>query len=185
MDQSRGKTAAHFLATLDEHELAKALREFGDEPDAERIAAAIVAARSERPPATTTDLARLIQEATGQEKWRLHPAPGQWTLHPAARSFQALRILVNRELDSLEHLLRVLPGCLEAGGRAAIISFHSGEDRLVKAAFREGVREGVYAQVSPGPVRAGPVESLSNPRSRSAKLRVAVKAPSTSADEAN
>lgn len=171
MDRTRGKTAARLLATIAEDELARALRELGDEPQAETIAAAIVHARRAAPLTTTDDLVRVIQGATGQERWRLHPAPGQWKLHPAARTFQALRILVNRELQSLEHLLRLLPVCLKPGGRAAIISFHSGEDRLVKTAFRDGLRAGVFAEISPDPVRATPEERRSNPRSRSAKLR--------------
>jgi 16S rRNA (cytosine1402-N4)-methyltransferase len=176
MDRSRGKTAAQLLATIGEDELARALRELGDELQAETIAAAIVHARRAAPLTTTDELVRVIQNATGQERWRLHPAPGQWKLHPAARTFQALRILVNRELQSLEHLLRLLPTCLKPGGRAAIISFHSGEDRLAKNAFRDGLRAGVYAEVSPDPVRAAPEERMSNPRSRSAKLRWAERA---------
>ncbi len=171
MDRSRGKTAAQLLATIAEDELARALAELGDEPHAQAIAAAIVRERRTRPLETTDDLVRVIQDATGQQKWRLHPAPGEWKLHPAARTFQALRILVNRELQNLQHLLRLLPTCLKPNGRAAIISFHSGEDRLVKSAFREGLREGIYAQISPEPVRATSDERLSNPRSRSAKLR--------------
>jgi 16S rRNA (cytosine1402-N4)-methyltransferase len=176
MDRTRGRTAAQLLATIGEAELARALRELGDEPDAERIAAAIVAVRGNGAMATTTDLAHIIQVATGQEKWRLHATPGQWTLHPATRTFQALRILVNRELNNLEHLLRVLPSCLKPGGRAAIISFHSGEDRLVKNGFRDGLRDGTYARVSRDPVRAAFGERTSNPRARSAKLRWAVRA---------
>ncbi len=163
------------LATLSEADLARALRNFGDEPEAERVAALIVAARSHQPLERTGDLARLLLEAarpSGNAKpWRLRPAPGKWETHPAARTFQALRILVNRELASLEQLLRVLPSVLRPGGTAAVISFHSGEDRLVKAAFRDGLRAGVYADASPEPIRAGPTERLANPRSRSAKLR--------------
>ena len=92
-------------------------------------------------------------------------------LHPAARTFQALRMLVNRELPNLERLLAVIPECLKPGGAAAIISFHSGEDRRVKQSFREGVRAGVYASVSPEAVVAEEKEREHNPRSRSAKLR--------------
>jgi 16S rRNA (cytosine1402-N4)-methyltransferase len=114
-------------------------------------------------------VARVLLE--GQKPWQLHPRPGQWNLHPAARTFQVLRILVNRELASLQQLLRVLPGILRPSGRAAVISFHSGEDRLVKAAFRAGLHEGSYSAVAPDPVRAGPEERQGNPRSRSAKLR--------------
>jgi 16S rRNA (cytosine1402-N4)-methyltransferase len=87
-----------------------------------------------------------------------------------------LRILVNRELANLEQLLRVLPSLLRPGGRAAIISFHSGEDRLVKAAFRDGQRTGIYDEVSPEPIRATFAERTANPRSRSAKLRTARRA---------
>ena len=94
----------------------------------------------------------------------------------AWRTFQGLRILVNRELANLTQLLRVLPDVLKPGGRAAVISFHSGEDRLVKAAFRDGLRAGVYAAVSEEPVRADYAERGANPRSRSAKLRWARRA---------
>ncbi len=199
MDRTRGRSAAQVLATISQEELAGALRDLGDEEDAERIAAAIVAARDQRELTRTSDLARVIQEASpeaagrqpsgqpepegwrpaasragpggGKQPWRLHPSPGRWNLHPAARTFQALRILVNRELANLTQLLRVLPDLLEPGGRAAIISFHSGEDRLVKAAFREGLHKGIYESISPEPIRPTPEERQTNPRSRSAKLR--------------
>ena len=174
MDRSRGRTAAQLLATIGEEEFRRALHDLGDEPEAGRIAAAIVAARRQgRPLERTGELAGVIMEATqpGGPGWRLHPAPDRWNLHPAARTFQVLRILVNRELANLEQLLRLLPAVLRPGGRAAIISFHSGEDRLVKTAFREGERSGVYSAVSPDPVRAAPQERTANPRARSAKLR--------------
>ncbi len=172
MDRARGRTAAEVLATIPEAELARALRELGDEPEAALVAAALVAARQRQPLERTGDVARVLLEVRGgRGRWRLHPAPGRWDLHPAARTFQALRILVNRELASLAQLLRVLPACLAPGGRAAVISFHSGEDRLVKAAFREGLRAGLYAEISPEPVRASAAERQENPRSRSAKLR--------------
>jgi 16S rRNA (cytosine1402-N4)-methyltransferase len=171
MDRTRGRTAAEILATIAKDELVQHLHHFGDEPQAERIAAAIVQARESGPIATTRELAGIIQEATKQQAWQLHPAAGKWNLHPAARTFQALRILVNRELANLEHLLRILPTCLRPGGCAAIISFHSGEDRLVKSAFRAGLEAGVYASISADPVRAAWNERTDNPRSRSAKLR--------------
>ncbi|HEV3193536.1 MAG TPA: 16S rRNA (cytosine(1402)-N(4))-methyltransferase RsmH, partial [Polyangiaceae bacterium] len=98
MDRSRGKTAAQLLATLPESELRHALRELGDEPEAERIARGIVAARADGPIERTGDLVRLITEETQTIAWRLHPQRDKWNLHPAARTFQALRILVNREL---------------------------------------------------------------------------------------
>jgi 16S rRNA (cytosine1402-N4)-methyltransferase len=175
MDRTRGRTAAELLATIPEADLRAALAELGDEPEAARIAAAIVAARQQAPLDRTGDLTRVIL-ATFGTTWRLHPTPGKWNLHPAARTFQALRILVNRERANLEQLLRMLPSCLRRGGRAAIISFHSGEDRLVKAAFRDGLRSGLYAEVAPEPVRATEAERLANPRARSAKLRWARRA---------
>ena len=132
MDRTRGQTAAQILATVSKEELAETLQRFGDEPHAELIAAAIVEARGKSAISTTRELTHIIQEATKQQNWRLHPTVGKWNLHPAARTFQALRILVNRELANLEHLLRILPTCLRDKGCAAIISFHSGEDRLVK-----------------------------------------------------
>lgn len=178
MDRSRGRTAAQLLTTISEADLRTALEELGDEPNAAVIARAIVAARQRRLIERTSDLARLIQEAVGQaeQPWRLHPTPGKWNLHPAARTFQALRILVNRELANLEQLLRVLPDLLRPGGRAALISFHSGEDRLIKAAFRNGLTTGVYSAVAAEPIRASFEERTTNPRSRSAKLRWAERA---------
>ena len=175
MDRTRGRTAAQLLATVSVEELIQALRDYSDEPEAERLAQAIVEARSTEPLATTTDLARLLQRVSGQEAWRLHPTAGKWNLHPAARTFQALRILVNRELANLEHLLRILPTILAPGGRAGIISFHSGEDRLVKTAFQDGLRRGVYQEVAEEPIRPGRAEGMDNPRARSAKFRWAVR----------
>lgn len=175
MDRSRGQTAAELLATISEAELARALREVGDEPEAERIAAALVAARQERPLERTSEVSRVILEATRRSgakgRWRLHPSPGRWNLHPAARTFQVLRILVNRELANLKQLLRVLPMVLAPCGVVAIISFHSGEDGLVKPTFRDGLRSGIYRSVASEPLRAAPEERWDNPRSRSAKLR--------------
>ncbi|MBI3406817.1 MAG: 16S rRNA (cytosine(1402)-N(4))-methyltransferase RsmH [Planctomycetes bacterium] len=171
MDPSHGRTAAQLLATISENDLRRALEELADEPAARIIAAAIVTARQKKPIERTGELAKVIQEATGKTGWRLHPSKTKWTTHPAARTFQALRILVNREFANLEHFLRILPACLNPGGRAAIITFHSGEDRLVKSAFREGLRKGVYEETSPEPVRATFPERQRNPRARSAKLR--------------
>ena len=171
MDRSRGRTAAQILTTITKEELVEHLTALGDEPYAERIASAIVQAREAMRITTTKELSRIIQEATKQESWRLHPSPGQWNLHPAARTFQALRILVNRELSNLEHLLRISGQCLRSKGTAAIVSFHSGEDRLVKATFRRGFEAGTYESISANPVRASSEERIQNPRSRSAKMR--------------
>jgi 16S rRNA (cytosine1402-N4)-methyltransferase len=177
LDRARGRTAAEVLAAISPEELADALREYGDEPDAARIAEAVTRAARAGELQRTTDLARVVQEAAAAPKqWRPRQGANKWKTHPAARTFQALRILVNRELANLTQLLRVLPAVLRPGGRAAIISFHSGEDRLVKAAFRDGVRAGVYESASDEPVRAGFAEKQDNPRSRSAKLRRARRA---------
>ena len=177
MDRTRGRPAADLLATMAPEELARALRDFGDEPEAERVATLLVEAARQGDLKRTTDVAKLLVEAAGGKKgWQLHPTPGKWNLHPAARTFQALRILVNRELANLEHLLRVLPGLLRPGGRAAVISFHSGEDRRVKAAFRAGRAAGDYDEISDEPVRPSFAERGANPRSRSAKLRRARRA---------
>lgn len=178
MDPTRGRTAAELLATLPQDELSAAFRDLGDEPHADAIAAAVIARRAKRPFTRTSDLADFIQT---EIPVRIDRGPGQPTarqqrLRPVARVFQALRILVNRELANLDHLLRILPEVLAPGGRAAVISFHSGEDRRVKAAFRDGLRAGVYAAVADEPIRADIAERAANPRSRSAKLRWAVRA---------
>ncbi len=110
-------------------------------------------------------------DAVGETDWRLRATPGKWKSHPAARTFQALRLLVNRELGNLGSLLRIACRCLRPGGRAAFISFHSGEDRLVKTALRDGLRAGIFQAVSQDAIRPGFSERQLNPRSRSAKLR--------------
>jgi 16S rRNA (cytosine1402-N4)-methyltransferase len=172
MDARRGRTAAEILANISEEDLARALADLGDEPEALGIAAAVVAARQHRRLARTGDLVEVIFGTVRKgADWRLHPSRGRWELHPAARTFQALRILVNRELDNLHALLRQIPAILGPGGRAALISFHSGEDRLIKSAFREGLRRGQYAEIAPEPIRPCGPERFDNPRSRSAKLR--------------
>lgn len=180
MDTSRGRTAAELLNTLSAEEIAKALLEFGDEPDAEKIANAIVRQRETEPLTTTTQLKDLILRdapvKVNQNPRPGEPSPWQQQIRPTARVFQALRILVNRELANLQELLRVLPWVLRPGGRAIMISFHSGEDRLVKAAFKEGFRSGLYSAISEEFVRPSPIERFQNPRSRSAKVRWAVRA---------
>ncbi len=160
LDVTRGETAAQLLNRITESDLAAALRDLGDEEDADRVAALIV---KRRPIRTTTQLMRIVCEARDFTVERGFGAK----LHPATRTFQALRMLVNRELPSLQQLLRVLPDCLAPGGTAAIISFHSGEDRLVKRAFRDGP----YADRSDEPITPSDAERKENPRARSAKLR--------------
>jgi 16S rRNA (cytosine1402-N4)-methyltransferase len=167
MDPARGRPAAELVARLGERELAEALATLGDEEDAGAIARLIVEERAREPIATTQRLTEIVCRA---RHFTLERAAGA-KLHPAARTFQALRMLVNRELPNLSNLLRVLPRVLRPGGRAAVITFHSGEDRLVKQAFREGIRGGDYAAGSDDPLLATPAEVQANPRSRSAKLR--------------
>ncbi len=167
MDPTRGQPASALVNRMSESKLAAALLEYGDEADAPRIARLIVERRAAGPIATTQDLMAIVCEA---RDFTIKRAAGA-KLHPAARTFQALRILVNRELANLDRLLAVLPDALKPGGAAAIISFHSGEDRRVKRAFREGRRAGTYSAASADPIIADPAEQRLNPRSRSAKLR--------------
>lgn len=175
MDNRAGKAAADIIAEWSWHELAAALRELADEPHADRIARAVAAHRNHQMITRTSQLVGLIFEATGTSKrnWRAQVADG---LHPAARTFQALRMIVNEELSGLEQFLRVAPHCLAPGGRIGIISFHSGEDRRVKHAFRDGLRNGFFDAVSNEVIRPSASEIHSNPRSRSAKFRRARRA---------
>jgi 16S rRNA (cytosine1402-N4)-methyltransferase len=172
MDPTRGHPASALINRMSERELAAALLELGDETDAPKIARLVVERRREKSIETTEDLTAIVCEA---RDFTLRRAAGA-KLHPAARTFQALRMLVNRELPNLDRLLAVAPDVLKPGGRVGIISFHSGEDRRVKQAFRQGLRYGKYAQISPDPVTATPAETDENPRSRSAKLRWAQRA---------
>ncbi|HMN42667.1 MAG TPA: 16S rRNA (cytosine(1402)-N(4))-methyltransferase RsmH [Phycisphaerales bacterium] len=167
MDPTRGQPASALLARLSEAELTAALLELADETDAPAIARLIVHQRTIEPITTTERLTAIVCAARDFTPERAAGAK----LHPAARTFQALRILVNRELANLDRLLAVLPSCLAPGGVAAIITFHSGEDRKVKAAFRDGLRAGTYSDMGDDPITADDSELHRNPRSRSAKLR--------------
>ncbi len=173
MDDRLPRTAADWLASMSAAELARALWELADEKDNERIARAIVQQRARRALRRTFDLVEIIFEAKGMTRraWRERAKEDQHALHPAAKTFQALRILVNDELGSLKNLLRIAPCCLRPGGRMGIISFHSGEDRLVERAFREGLEQGTYAAVSEDAIRPSRTERFDNPRSSSAKFR--------------
>lgn len=178
MDRRRPRTAADVVAALSEAELEAALRDLADEPRAAAVAAAIVAARARAPLLTTTDLARAVLAAHGLtlDAWKARQRREPDAPHPAARAFQALRILVNDELGGLDRLLAALPWCLRPGGRAGVLSFHSGEDRRVKHAFRAGLDAGLYDAVADEVVRASPREVASNPRAAPAKLRWARRA---------
>ncbi len=162
MDTRSGETAGQVVNQEDENELADLIYEFGEERRSRRIARAIVRAR---PISTTAELAGVISVAA--------PAMKGDKIHPATRTFQALRIRVNDELGEIGTLLESAPSLLKPGGRLVLISFHSLEDRLVKDAFRDGGRDGVYEVLTKKPVVAEEQEQMRNPRSRSAKLRAA------------
>ena len=160
-----GITAAQLIAQLPEADLADLIFGFGEERLSRRIAKKIVEARKKQPITTTSALADLVRRAYG-------PAAGRQRIHPATRTFMALRIAVNDELGALERLLAQLPTTLGPGGRAAIISFHSLEDRRVKFAFRELAKQDHWQLITRKPITAQRNEAEDNPRSRSAKLRV-------------
>ena len=167
MDPTRGQPCSALINRISESELAEALLELGDETDAADIARLIVQRRAIEPITRSEQLMAIVCEARYFTVERAANAK----LHPAARTFQALRILVNRELANLDRLLTVLPSVLKPGGIAAIITFHSGEDRRVKASFKDGLRARVYAAISEVPIIASEKEQDENPRARSAKLR--------------
>jgi 16S rRNA (cytosine1402-N4)-methyltransferase len=166
MDQSRGETAAERLATVDEGALADVIFQFGEERRSRRVARAIVSARERGAITTTGQLAAIVRRAVA--------APGWQRIDPATRTFQALRIWVNGELDRLDEFVRRAALRLVAGGRLAIISFHSLEDRIVKHTLRALDRtDGVVRVLTGRPLVATEQEIALNPRARSAKLRVA------------
>jgi 16S rRNA (cytosine1402-N4)-methyltransferase len=154
MNPRRGRPASTLLATLDEPALAALLTENADEPNANRLARAILQEKA----STTTQLATIVRRVGDDED-------------SVRRVFQALRIAVNDEFGALDAFLRSLPRCLKTGGRVAILTFHSGEDRRVKKSFQAGERSGVYSEVAHSVMRSGSEEVRANPRSRSAKLR--------------
>jgi 16S rRNA (cytosine1402-N4)-methyltransferase len=172
MDPTRGEPASALINRMSESELAEAILTLGDESDAPQIARLIVEHRARCPITTTEELMAIVCAARDFTIERGSRAK----LHPAARTFQALRILVNRELDNLDRLLTVLPDVLRPNATAAIITFHSGEDRRVKAAFRDGARAATYAEISHEPLMATDAEQRANKRARSAKLRWAKRA---------
>lgn len=171
MDLGRGRTAADLLMSISQADLSQALWELADEPDHEKIAQWIVRQRAVEPFTTTGQLKALVFAAKGmvEKLWKKRAAYED--AHPAMRTFQALRILVNDELSAIKQLLRLAPQCLRPGGRIGIISFHSGEDRLTKNAFRDGYLQGIYEAYSGQVIRPGGREVSHNPRSSSAKFR--------------
>jgi 16S rRNA (cytosine1402-N4)-methyltransferase len=161
MDRSCGETAAEVVNRLGEPELADLIYRFGEEKASRRIARAIAAARQKTRIRTTAELAEIVRHAAP------HARPG---LHPATRTFQAIRIRVNRELEGLGDTLAALAGVLRPGGRLVVIAFHSLEDREVKLAFRDLEREG-FRRLNKKPLRPTEAEVRRNPRARSARLR--------------
>jgi 16S rRNA (cytosine1402-N4)-methyltransferase len=164
MDPRSGLTAEQVVNQADEEELANLIYEFGEERRSRRIARAIVRAR---PITTTAELAGIVSAVAP-------PIKGE-KIHPATRTFQALRIRVNDELQEIQSLLKSAGSLLKPGGRLVLISFHSLEDRLVKDALRDGAKAGQFELLTKKPIVAKEQESLRNPRSRSAKMRAAKK----------
>jgi 16S rRNA (cytosine1402-N4)-methyltransferase len=162
-DPTEGEPAWRLIARMRPETLADLIYEFGEERYSRRIARRIAAVREQQPIRTARDLARVVTAAVPRQ----YPPP---RIHPATRTFQALRIAVNEELKSLRIALERIPTRLAADGRLAVIAFHSLEDRLAKEAFRN---RQVWEPLTHGPVEANDDEVARNPRSRSAKLRVA------------
>ena len=163
-DTRSGLTAEQVVNEANERELADLIYEYGDERRSRRIARAIVRGR---PVSTTGQLSRIVASAA--------PAMKQDKIHPATRTFQALRIYVNRELDEIRALLEAAPSLLKPSGRLVVISFHSLEDRIAKDILREYAHQGIVELLTKKPVTASEEETDRNPRSRSAKLRAAEK----------
>ena len=172
MDPSTGASAADLLRTSDETTLADVIFRFGEERHARRVARAIVRAREERPLTRTTDLAAVVRRAVGGR--------GRQRIDPATRTFQALRIWVNRELEGLDRFLEAAVDALRVGGRLVVIAFHSLEDRIVKQTFRALSAPGADERpavrlLTRKPIGPGPDEVRRNPRARSARLRAVEK----------
>jgi 16S rRNA (cytosine1402-N4)-methyltransferase len=164
MDPTRGETAGDLLRRLNERDLADLIYQYGEERFSRRIARKIVETRKRAPLETTEQLAELVRRCVPRPRGRRH------VIDPATRVFQALRIAVNDELAALDRLLADLPRCVRPGGRAAVISFHSLEDRRVKQAFRD---RSAWEVLTAKPIQATEEERRDNPRARSAKLRAA------------
>jgi len=168
MDQSRGETLAERLAAVDEAELADVIFQFGEERKSRRVAREIVAARDRGALQTTADLAAAARRGAGGGTWQ--------RIDPATRTFQALRIWVNAELDGLDRFVEDATRVLVPGGRLGVLAFHSLEDRIVKQTMRRLAAEGAGTLVTRRPVMPGDAEIERNPRARSARLRVLEKA---------
>ena len=182
MDRTRGETAAELIDRVDEHELADVIYQFGEERRSRQVARAIVMARSQAPITTTGRLAEIVRRGVAARGWQ--------RIDPATRTFQALRIWVNRELDGLDSFIGSAAARLQREGRMAVIAFHSLEDRVVKHTLRDlsrppSLEERARARQQAGdvvlrvltkhPIVASEAEAAANPRARSAKLRAAMR----------
>ncbi len=165
MDPQQRLTAYDVVNRYKEKELLRIIKEYGEERFAPRIARAIVQYRRKKPIETTLELAKIVEEAVPKGFYK--------KIHPATKTFQAIRIEVNRELDHLKEALLKAPQLLNKGGRIAVISFHSLEDRIVKHTFRHFEREGLLKVLTKKPITPSEEEIKKNPPSRSAKLRAA------------
>ena len=176
MDQTKGKSAAERIMELSQNELAGIFIDNADEPYAVEIAAAVALAKKKRQPIeTTTQFRELIAAALKNEG--IPEKEFKDTLKKTcARCFQALRIDVNREYEVLYELLSKLPDILKSGGRVAVLTFHSGEDRLVKQSFKQLLREGIYSDAARDVLRPSAKECRENPRAASTKMRWAIRA---------
>jgi 16S rRNA (cytosine1402-N4)-methyltransferase len=164
MDRSRGETLGEKLRSVDATALADVIFEFGEERHSRRVARAIIAARDRGELNDTATLASVVRRAAGGGKWQ--------RIDPATRTFQALRIWVNAELEGLDRFLTAAAGLLRRGGRLAVIAFHSLEDRIVKHTFRRLSIDSGFGVITRRPVAPGEAECDRNPRARSARLRV-------------
>jgi 16S rRNA (cytosine1402-N4)-methyltransferase len=174
LDPEKGQAAADRLKVLSFDELEGLLKENADEPYAGEIARSVIASiKKGNNVSTTSQLRQIIEDALGYLPANIRK---EETKKSCQRCFQALRIDVNNEFEVLDTFLGKLPEALASGGRVAILSFHSGEDRLVKKSFQRFFRDGVYREIAPGPASPSPEECRSNSRARSAKLRWAIKA---------
>jgi 16S rRNA (cytosine1402-N4)-methyltransferase len=173
MNPNKGEPASVLLTRMNEEKLVQILTENADEPRPVFTAKAILKGLARGPIETTGKLTKTIQQALTSLPPDIQEKEGDL---PMRRVFQALRIEVNDEFSTLELFLRTIPSCLKPGGRVSILSFHSGEDRRVKKAFQNGLREGIYSQVADDIIRPTPEELRANPRSSSAKLRWAIRA---------
>jgi 16S rRNA (cytosine1402-N4)-methyltransferase len=163
-DTDSGETLSHFLRRVPRKRLEEIVSDFGEERYFRKIARAIILARDRKQLTTVDDLAGVVSRAAGGRRGKIHPA---------TRTFQALRIALNKEMENLSEALNEIPQLLNPGGRLCVVSYHSLEDRQVKLSFRERVRSsGHWRLVTAKPLRPSPEEVKKNPRARSARMRV-------------